>query len=93
MQTATLTWVDPAPPVTGLEVSMQVQGASAFTVLQTVAPGVQKATIPDLADGTYVFRVVALNNSARSAGVTTSGTAKTPDAVPADVTSLAVTFS
>ena len=92
-KTATLTWTDPPAPLTGLEVAFHVAGAPSFTVLSTVAPGVQTATIPDLVDGDYTFRVVVLNKSARSAGVTVTGTVVTPDAVPGDVSGLAVTFA
>lgn len=92
-QTATLSWTDPSAPLTAVEVAMHVQGATDFTVLQTLAPGVQKATIPDLADGDYTFRVVVINGKARSAGVAVTGTVSTPDQVPGDVTGLAVAFS
>lgn len=92
-QTANLTWTDPAAPLTAVEVAMHVQGATDFTVLDTVAPGVQKLSVPSLADGDYTFRVVVINGKARSAGVTVTGTVSTPDQVPGDVTGMAVAFS
>lgn len=95
-QTATLKWIDPAAAITGIEIAVQLQGAPSFTVLTTVQPGVQTASVPDLADGTYTFRAVALNGSARATGVTVTGTAAEAPAAPVapgDVTGLSVTFA
>lgn len=91
-KTAVLTWTDPTTKFTGVEVAMRVAGAADFTVLATIAPGVQTDTVPDLADGTYEFRVTALNGTLRAAGVTASATVVT-DVAPADVTNLTVTVS
>lgn len=89
MQNAKLVWVDPTSVITGIEVSMRVSGAPSFTVVNTVAKGIQTLTVPDLVDGTYDFRVVAVNGSKRSAGAVVTGKVETP---PGDVTGLVVTF-
>lgn len=91
-QTAKITWVDPTTKFTGVEVAMRVSGATDFTVLATIAPGVQTDTVPDLADGTYDFRVTAMNGSLRAPGVVVSGTVST-EVAPDNVTGVTVTFS
>lgn len=90
MQNAKLTWTDPTGPLTGIEIAMRVTGAPSFTILNTVAKGVQTFTQVDLADGSYDFRAVALNGSKRSAGVIISGSVVSP---PGDVSGFAVTFT
>lgn len=95
MKSVKLTWTDPAAPLTGVELAMRVAGAPDFTVLSTVAPGVQTLDVPDLADGAYEFRAVALNLDKRSSGVTTTATVATPVATPSpsDVTNFTATVS
>ena len=90
MQNANLTWTDPAGPLTGVEIAMRVTGAPSFTVLNTVAKGVQKFTQVDLVDGSYDFRAVALNGAKRSAGVIVTGSVVS---TPGDVSTLAVNFT
>ena len=90
MKNAVLTWVDPTGPLTGVEVAMRVQNAPEFTVINTVAKGVQRLVVPDLVEGTYEFRAVALNGDKRSEDRTTSGTIEF--ATPGAVTDLAVSF-
>lgn len=90
MLTATLTWVDPTTPISGVEIAMRVQGAPTFTVLETVAAGAQRAVVPDLVDGTYEFRAIAVNGSKRAGGVTRLATVET---TPADVGNFAINLS
>lgn len=90
-QTATITWKD-SSPITAVEIAMQVQGAPDFTVINSVAPGVQTLSVPDLVDGVYTFRAVAVNGNKRSKGVTTMATVDTTVA-PDDVTELSVTLA
>lgn len=89
MQNATLSWVDPSGPMTGVEIAMRVAGAPSFTPIATAPNGAQTLLVPDLVDGTYEFRAVVLNGSKRSAGRTVSGSV---ESVPGDVSSLAVSF-
>lgn len=92
MTNAVLTWKDPTSTITAIEIAMQVQGAPDFTVLNTVVPGVQTLSVPDLVDGVYTFRAVAVNGAKRSKGVTAMATVDTTVA-PDDVTELAVTLT
>lgn len=94
MQTATLVWTDPTQSaLLSIEVAMKVAGAPDFTVLGSVAPGAQTDTIPDLADGAYSVRVVAVYKTGRSPGITADFTVATPVTTFADATGLAVTLA
>lgn len=91
-QNAVLTWVDPSGPLTGVEIAVATDGTN-FTVAGTASPGAQTFSVPDLADGSYTFKATSLNGSARSGGVSTTGTVVSPPVVPGDVSNLAVSFS
>lgn len=68
---------------------MRIAGAPNFTVLSTIAKGVQKLEVPDLVDGTYEVRAVVVNGSKRSKGVVKSGKV---ESVPGDVSEFSVAF-
>ena len=83
----TLTWKDP-PVLTAVEIGMRVQGAPDYTALPLVAKGVQTLLVPDLGDGVYEFRAVALNGSKR--GPEVAGTATVEPDTPGAVTEFTV---
>lgn len=90
MQTARITWRDPASKITAVIVSLRVEGAQNFTEIDRVNPGVQEAVIPDLADGAYVVAVTTLNGQKLGPPVTG---AFTVELVPGPVTDLRVALS
>jgi hypothetical protein len=94
-KTATIVYTDPTTKFTGVEVAMRVAGAPDFTIIANIAPGIQKDVIPDLVDGDYEFRLVALNGVLRSSEVLLTGTVSTPpvDVAPDAVTGASVTFA
>lgn len=94
MQTATLAWTDPTQSaLLSLEVAMKVAGAPDFQPLGSIAPGLQTDVIPDLADGSYSVRVVAVYKTGRSAGITADFTVATPVTSFADASGLTVSLT
>lgn len=82
MQTARVTWKDPASKITAVDVALKVEGAPGFTLIDTVDPGVQEAIIPDLADGTYEVAVQTRNGNKQGPVVAKSFAVQlTPDGV------------
>lgn len=70
MQSAKITWKDPSSKITAVIVALKVDGAPAFTEIARVNPGVQQATIPDLADGGYTVSVQTVNGAKLGPAVT-----------------------